>query len=208
MVFYPVRTLLDNGIDEILIISTPEDIGRYIQLLEDEFDASFTYRVQQKPGGIAHAVQLAEDFVDDTFAVILGDNIVLDDFHDEFRSFDEDDTPAKVFLKQVDEQARYGVATIEDDMITRIQEKPDVPMSEYAIIGLYLYTEEVFDRIETLEPSDRGELEITDVNKQYVDEGTLEYEIVDGDWFDAGTPEGMFKASKYVREQYGLSDGA
>ena len=208
MIFYPVRTLLDNGINEILVISTPADIGRYIQLLEDEFDASFTYRVQREPGGIAHAVQLAEDFVDDTFAVMLGDNIVLDDFHDEFNAFDEDETPAKVFLKQVDEPARYGVAAIEDDIITQIEEKPDVPMSEYAIIGLYLYNSEVFDRIEKLEPSDRGELEITDVNKQYVEDGTLEYEIVNGDWFDAGTPEGMFQASKYVREQHGLSDGA
>lgn len=206
MIFYPVRTLLENGIDEILIISTPEDIGRYIQLLEEEFDAMFTYRVQREPKGIAHAVQLAENFIDDKFAVMLGDNIVLDDFDDEFSAFDKDNTPAKIFLKQVDEPTRYGVAAIEDDIITRIEEKPDVPMSEYAIIGLYLYTSEVFNRIEKLEPSDRGELEITDVNKQYVKDGTLEYEIVNGEWFDAGTPEGMFQASEYVRKQYNSSD--
>jgi glucose-1-phosphate thymidylyltransferase len=208
MVFYPVRTLLENGIDEILVISTPADIGRYIQLLEDEFDASFTYRVQKEPGGIAHAVQLAEDFVDDAFAVVLGDNIVLDDFHEEFNTFEEGGTPAKIFLKQVDEPARYGVAAIEDGVITQIEEKPDVPISEYAIIGAYLYRAEVFDRIETLDPSDRGELEITDVNKQYVEDGTLEYEIVEGEWFDAGTPEGMHQASTYVRDKHGPSDGS
>lgn len=199
MIFYPVKTLLDNGVEEIMIISGPQHIGHYIQLLEDEFEeAEFTYRVQKEPKGIAHAVGLAEEFVDDRFAVILGDNILIGDFQHSFEDFEGDG--AQVFLKKVDHPARYGIAEVEGENVVGLEEKPDDPSSEYAVIGMYLFPGDVFDKIRDTEPSDRGEMEITDVNRKFMEEGRLAYEVVDQLWFDAGTPEGLFEATKYVRE--------
>jgi glucose-1-phosphate thymidylyltransferase len=157
--------------------------------------------VQSEPKGIAHAVDLAREFVDDTFAVVLGDNILFDDLSSEIQSFPESDSAAKVFLKAVDSPAAYGVASVSDDRVTEIKEKPDAPESDLAVIGLYLYTSDVFDRIENLEPSDRGEYEISDVNNQYAAEEALEYETIDAEWFDAGTPEGVYQASTSFRER-------
>mgnify|MGYP003835774979 CR=1 FL=1 len=201
MIFYPVNTLIESGVDDIMVISTPEDIGRYIQLLEDEFDADFSYRVQKEPGGIAHALRLAEDFVDESVAVMLGDNIVLEDLSGVFDSFERDETSAKIFLKEVSEASRYGIAELSEGEVTALKEKPDDPESNSAIIGLYLYTEEVFDVIPKLDPSDRGEYEITDVNDWFLEEGELSYEMIDSRWFDVGTPEGMFRASEYIRSR-------
>lgn len=199
MIFYPVRTLINNGIDEILLVSTPEDIGRYITLLEAEFDVDFTYRVQSEPGGIAHALRLAEDFTDDSIAVILGDNIVRDDLSASFESFEASGSGAQIFLKEINDPARYGVAEIEQGSVTRLVEKPDDPASQNAIIGLYLYHGDVFEKIEQIEPSDRGELEITDVNELYLDADDLDHELITGEWFDVGTPEGLYRASTAVR---------
>lgn len=200
MIYYPVKTLVEAGIDEVLVISNADHIGKYIQLLEDaSFDASFSYKVQTEPKGIAHAVSLAEDFVDDEFVVILGDNVLLVDFSESLDSFSREEGRAKVFLTEVDEPVAYGVASVEDGRVTRIVEKPTVPDSNLAVIGLYVYTREVFDVIDGIEPSDRGELEITAVNNQYAASGTLAYEIHEGAWFDAGTPEGLFRASRHVR---------
>ena len=201
VIYYPVKTLLQSGIDDIMVISTPEDIGRYIQLLEDDFDAEFRYRVQKEPKGIADALSLAEDFVDKTAAVMLGDNIVLDDLSDEFRDFENSNSKAKIFLKKVDKPSAYGIAELEDQEIIELREKPDSPQSNYAITGLYVYNAEVFDVIPTLEPSDRGELEITDLNQTFLDRDELNHEIIEPEWFDVGTPEGLFHASKHVREQ-------
>lgn len=200
MIFYPVKSLADNGIDDILVISDPENIGRYIQLLEDEFDnINFSYKVQKEPLGIAHGLNLAKDFVEETVAMVLGDNIVVDNLQESFEEFEESDSGAKVYLKEVDQPARYGVATVEGDRIKKIVEKPDSPDSKLAVAGIYLYEKDVFDKIEQIEPSDRGELEITDVNQMYIDEESMSYGKIDGFWFDAGTPEGLFKASKHVR---------
>lgn len=200
MIFYPVRTLIQSGINEIMVISTPEDIGRYIQLLEEEFDAQFSYRVQKEPEGIAHALSLAKDFVDTTVAVFLGDNIVIENLEKEFEAFEDGDAKAKIFLSEVSEPSRYGIAEVADDEIVSLNEKPNEPQSNNAVIGLYLYTADVFEMIPRLERSDRGEYEITDVNKQYLSEDNLDYAILDTEWFDVGTPEGMHKASQYVRE--------
>jgi glucose-1-phosphate thymidylyltransferase len=183
-----------------MIISTPEDIGRYIQLLEEDFEAEFRYRVQKKPNGIADALSLAEDFVDETAAVMLGDNIVLDDLSDEFRDFKNSTTKAKIFIKQVDQPSAYGIAELDDGEIIELREKPDNPQSSHAITGIYVYDSEVFDVIPTLEPSDRGELEITNLNRTFLDHDALDHEIIESDWFDVGTPEGLFHASKHVRE--------
>lgn len=201
LIYYPIKTLLNAGIEDILIISDPEYIGRYIELLEEDFeDVNFSYRVQNEPKGIAHAVSIAEDFVDDKFAVMLGDNIILGDLSGQIREFDKNDSKAKVFLKEVDQPARYGIAEVEDGRVVDMEEKPENPSSNKAVIGLYLYDKDVFSKIDEIEPSDRGEYEITDVNNLYVKEGKMKSGIVQNEWFDAGTPEGLFKASKYARE--------
>lgn len=203
MIYYPVNTLIEAGIDEILIISNAEHIGKYIELFENdednEFDADFSYRVQSEPKGIGHAVSLAEQFVDDEFVVILGDNIIREDLSDKISPL-ADDEDARIFLRQVSEPSAYGVASVDDDgHVTSLEEKPQNPTSNFAIIGLYVFNSGVFDVINGLTPSDRGEYEITDVNSHYLDEGTLQYEQIDGSWYDAGTPEGVFQASKDVR---------
>lgn len=201
MIFYPVRTLLKNGISEILVISAPEYIGGYIQLLEETFEnAEFSYKVQDKPAGIAHAIQLAERFVDGTFAVVLGDNIVMDDIREDITGFDDSDEDCMIFLKEVSDPSRYGVAEVEDDRVVDLKEKPDSPETNTAVIGLYLYTSDVFERIPELSKSDRGELEVTDLNRTYIEDDALGYSELDGQWFDVGTPDGLLKASNFVAE--------
>jgi len=183
-----------------MVISNPEDISRYIQLLENDFDADFRYREQKHPNGIADALSLAEDFVDETAVVILGDNIIFEDLSDELRDFESSMKKAKIFLKQVDEPSSYGIAMLDDERVVELREKPDNPNSNHAITGIYVYNSEVFDVISTLKPSDRGELEITNLNQTFLDRNELDHEIIDYDWFDVGTPERLFHASKYVRE--------
>jgi glucose-1-phosphate thymidylyltransferase len=201
VIYYPVKTLLQSGIDDIMVISTPEAIGRYIQLLEEDFDAEFRYRVQKEPKGIADALSLAEDFVDDKVAVMLGDNIILDNLESEFEAFSNEDANAKIFLKQVERPSRYGIAELDGGDVTRLSEKPDDPESNYAIIGLYLYQKEVFDVIPTLKPSDRGELEITDANRTFLNRDALTHSVIESQWFDVGTPEGLFRAAECIRSQ-------
>ena len=200
MIYYPVKTLTDAGIDDILVISNADHLGKYIELLEGEFEANFQYKVQSEPKGIAHAVSLAEAFVEDKFVVILGDNIVLDNISEKIKSFSED-SGAKIFITPVDDPSSYGIVSIDDDTVTKIEEKPTDPESNHAATGVYVYTSDVFEVISDLKPSDRGEYEITDVNQHYLEQGSLKYEVLEGEWFDAGTPEGLFKASKKVREQ-------
>lgn len=196
MIYHPVKTLIESGVDKILVISNAEHLGKYVQLLESEFDAEFQYKVQSESNGIAHAVSLAEDFVEDEFIVILGDNILVGDVTEEIKSFDGG---AKIFLSRVDNPTAYGIASVNDGKVTQLTEKPEAPESNLAAIGLYIYNSDVFDVISDIEPSDRGEYEITDVNKNYIDRGSLDYSVFDGDWFDAGTPEGLFKASERIR---------
>jgi glucose-1-phosphate thymidylyltransferase len=200
MIFYPLRTLLNNGIDEILVVSTPDDIGRYITLLEGEFEAEFTYRVQSEPKGIAHALSLAENFASGPLAVILGDNIIRDDLTEDFEKFEKSGNKAQIFLKEVEKTARYGIARLNEGEVTKLVEKPDNPESKKAVIGLYLYDPSVFDIINEIEPSDRGEYEITDVNAIYLRENELDHAFVGGEWFDVGTPEGLFSAAESVRD--------
>lgn len=202
MIYYPVKTLVKAGIEDVLVISNAEHIGKYIQLLEEaDFEASFSYKVQTEPKGIAHAVSLAEDFVDDEFVVILGDNVLLADFSDSLDSFSREQGRAKVYLTEVDEPVAYGVASVDNGKVTQIVEKPNSPDSNLAVIGLYVYTSEFFNVVEDIDPSDRGELEITDVNNRYASSEALTYEVHEGAWFDAGTPEGLFQASRHVREE-------
>lgn len=202
VIHYPVRTLLDAGIEEILVVSNADHIGKYMELLEMEFDANFSYAVQSEPKGIAHGLGLAEEFADgEPVALILGDNLLLGDLSQAIRSFEVDPAGARVFVTPVEEPSAYGIATIENDRVVKLQEKPDSADSNRAVIGLYLYENDVFDRIDELTPSDRGEYEITDLNRLYMRDGSLAYSEFDGEWFDVGTPEGLFEASQCVRRQ-------
>lgn len=205
MIYYPVNTLINAGVDEILVISNAEHIGKYIELFENdddnEFDADFSYKVQSNPEGIAHAVSLAEQFVgDDEFVVILGDNIILEDMEEKLSPLQAEED-ARIFLHQVSEPSAYGVASVDDQgRVTDLEEKPQDPTSNFAVIGLYIFNPGVFDVIDGLTPSSRGEYEITDVNRHYLNNGTLHYEQIEGSWYDAGTPEGVFRASTDVRD--------
>lgn len=201
MIFYPVRTLINNGVSDILVISTPEHIGGYIQLLESEFEANFSYKVQEEPAGIAHALQLAEDFVSQEFAVILGDNIVIDDISEDIDEFTESEKGSMIFLKSVSQPSRYGVAETDAGAIRDIKEKPESPQTNLAVVGLYFYTPDVFEKIPKLSKSDRGELEITDLNRMYIQEDDIEFRKLEGEWFDVGTPDGLLNASKFMKEQ-------
>lgn len=203
MIYSPLNTLINAGVDEILVISNAEHIGKYIELFENDennkFDVDFSYKVQSEPKGIAHAVSLAEQFVDDEFVVILGDNIILEDLSDKISPL-EDNEDARIFLREVSKPSAYGVADVDKEgRVTGLEEKPSDPRSNFAVIGLYIFNSGVFDIIDSLTPSDRGEYEITDVNQHYLEQGSLRYEQIDGSWYDAGTPEGVFQASKDVR---------
>ncbi|MGB9643262.1 MAG: sugar phosphate nucleotidyltransferase, partial [Candidatus Ratteibacteria bacterium] len=162
------------------------------------------YAYQEGEKGIAHALALAEHFAaGEKIVVILGDNIIEKDISKEVKIFSKQKTGARIILKEVDEPQRFGVAEIRDGKIVKIIEKPTVPPSRYAVIGIYMYDNQVFDFIKTLKPSARGELEITDVNNMYIERGQMTYGILDGWWTDAGTFESLLKANILVAKQRG-----
>lgn len=199
MIYYPLQTLIEAGIDDIMIVSGRGHAGHFLELLGSgsEFGVHLTYEIQEDAGGIAQALGLAEDFADnEPVTVILGDNIFQDKVHNEVKSFE---SGAKIFLKAVQDANRFGVAEIERDRIVSIEEKPHVPKSNLAVTGLYIYDSMVFDIIRTLKPSARGELEITDVNNEYIRIGKMSYSLLSGFWSDAGTFESLFRASELVR---------
>jgi len=203
MIYYPLKTLAKAGLKDIIIISGPGHAGHFLNLLGSgrEFGVRLTYEIQEEAGGIAQALGLAEDFSDnDKIAVILGDNIYTDNFSAEIQNFARNQEGAMIFLKEVEDPERFGVATVEGDKIIKIEEKPKNPESRYAVTGLYLYDSEVFKIIKTLKPSERGELEITDVNNHYLKAGKLRYSVVKGEWTDAGTFKSLFRANKIARE--------
>lgn len=200
MVYYPINNLVEAGVNEIMIITGKEHAGAFIDLLGDgrNFNASFTYRVQEEAGGIAHALDLCESFVgDNSVMVALGDNIFEKKFYFDEPYFDNDG--AKIFIKKVPDPERFGVAIIDGDKISGIIEKPKDNISDFAVTGLYIYDNKVFDIIKNLKPSDRGELEITDLNNWYIDNNKMKYEILHGFWQDCGTPDGLLKASNFIK---------
>ncbi|MEK9152988.1 MAG: sugar phosphate nucleotidyltransferase, partial [Patescibacteria group bacterium] len=204
MIYYPLGTLVHAGIKEILIVSGKGHAGHFLELLGDgrDFGVKLSYTVQEDPGGIAQALGLAEDFADEgRIVVILGDNIVEDDIKDYIDNFEKQDKGAKLFLKEVPDPERFGVAEVRDGKIISIEEKPKQPKSNFAAIGIYMYDDKVFDVIKTLKPSVRGELEITDVNNFYVNQGIATYEILKGFWSDAGKFESLARASDFVRRK-------
>lgn len=200
MIYYPLQTLIDAGIKEIMIVSGRGHAGHFLELLGSgtEFGVHLTYEIQEEAGGIAQALGLAEDFSDnESVVVILGDNIFQENVEKAVSSFKEG---AMIFLKEVPDAKRFGVAEIKGKSIISIKEKPAAPKSNLAVTGLYVYDPGVFNIIQTLRPSGRGELEITDVNNEYIRKGGMRYSMLSGYWSDAGTFESLFRASELVRK--------
>jgi glucose-1-phosphate thymidylyltransferase len=210
MIYYPIQTLLDAGLSEILIVTGGEHAGDFLKLLGNGKhlglrDLHYTY--QEGEGGIAEALLLAEDFADGgKVCVILGDNIIERDIRRPVGEFFTQPTGAKVLLKEVPDPGRFGVPRIENDRIVQIIEKPADPPSQYAVIGIYMYDRDVFDMCRGLTPSERGELEITDVNNMYLERGDLTHGILDGWWTDAGTFGSLHRASCLIAQSRAGSD--
>lgn len=201
MIYYPLQTLRTMGIQDALIVTGGNSSGDFLQLLGNgsEFGLNLYYAYQVGEGGIADALKLAESFVQDKFVVILGDNIVSGSLHNFATNFKCQPAGAKVLLKAVDDPQRFGVATVENGKVTSIIEKPSDPVSPYAVTGIYAYDMQVFSFIRQLKPSDRGELEITDVNNYYLNKGQLTFDYLEGYWSDAGTFDSLATASAYMR---------
>lgn len=202
MIFYPLETLVKAGITEILIIVAPERAGDFLNLLGSgrQFGCKFTYEIQDKPEGLAQAFRIGENFIgDDSVALILGDNLFEDDFTEAVQSFQKG---ARVFAQQVEDPERYGVVEFDsNNKAISIVEKPKEPRSNYCVTGFYIYDNSVVEKARVLEPSPRGELEITDLNMKYLEEGTLDVAFVKGKWLDTGTFEAMFEAIEFAREK-------
>jgi glucose-1-phosphate thymidylyltransferase len=202
MIYYPIETLVNAGIRDIMVVTGGKNAGDFLRLLASgkEFGLShLNYAYQEGEGGIAEALSLVEHFADEhRVCVILGDNIIEGNICDAVRGFLEQPAGAKVLLKEVDDASRFGVAELREGRVVGIEEKPRRPKSRYAVTGIYMYDHTVFDKIRGLKPSARGELEITDVNNQFIAEGTLTYDILSGWWTDAGTFESLRRATNLV----------
>jgi glucose-1-phosphate thymidylyltransferase len=193
---------VDAGIKNILIVTGGNSAGDFLKLLGNgkEFGLKhINYTYQEGEGGIADALSLAEHFVGNgKFVVILGDNIIEESIKDEVKIFSKQEEGARIILKEVERPERFGVAEIKNSKIVKIVEKPKVPHSNFAVTGIYMYDSYAFDIIKTLKPSERGELEITDVNNRYIKKGTLTYGMLKGWWTDAGTFESLIRANNLV----------
>lgn len=205
MVYYPIQTLVDAGIRDILLVTGGTNAGDFLRLLgngEDFGLRHLDYTYQRGEGGIADALSLAEHFAaGEPFVVILGDNIIEKSIRPYVDRFATQGASAKVLLKEVEDPWRFGVAVLQGERILRIEEKPKDPPSAYAVTGVYMYDASVFEVIRTLRPSQRGELEITDVNNVYINQGRMAYDVLEGWWTDAGHPESLFRAATLVRQR-------
>lgn len=208
MIFYPIQTLVDAGVTEIMLVTGGNNAGDFLRLIGngEEFGLrQMNYAYQKTEGGIADALKLAQHFVgDDRVIVILGDNFIQGSIRQAVEDFKKQPGGAKIFLKEVSNPQEFGVVELEGDKVVRIIEKPDTPPSNLAVIGIYLYENDVFDICETLKPSGRGELEITDVNNEYVRRGTMTYEILEGWWADCGSFEALFRSNMLVARERGV----
>ena len=209
MIYYPIQTLVDAGIGEILIVTGGKNAGDFLRLLANGKQFGVThidYTYQEGEGGIADALALAEHFADgQKICVILGDNIIETSIREAVDGFRAQERGARILLKEVADAERFGVAEISGDKIAGIEEKPKVPKSNYAVTGIYMYDATVFDKVRTLVPSKRGELEITDVNNAYIEEGTLAFSWLQGWWTDAGTFESLLRAGNLVAQSKGAA---
>ena len=202
MIYYPIELMVDAGIRDILIVTGGKNAGEFLRLLGNgkEFGLNhINYTYQEGEGGIAAALSLAEFFADkNPICVILGDNIVEGSISRYVKNFQKQELGARILLKEVSDPQRFGVAEIRGNQIVRIDEKPAHPASKYAVTGIYMFDASVFEIIKTLRPSGRGELEITDVNNCYIEQGRMQYDVLDGWWTDAGTFESLLRASNLV----------
>ncbi|KKO54277.1 sugar phosphate nucleotidyltransferase [Paenibacillus sp. DMB20] len=199
MICHGIEKLRNAGIVDILLVISKQSAGLYTELLGGgkEWGVHLTYKVQEEAGGIAQALSLAEPFMEpnEKFVVLLGDNLFEDPLTTYVQFFRKQAEGARVLLKQVHDPRRYGVPILEGDKIIKIEEKPAEPKSDYCVTGIYMYDTAVFDKIRSIKPSDRGELEITDVNNVYASEGQLAYDVLAGWWTDAGTFQSLHQAS-------------
>jgi glucose-1-phosphate thymidylyltransferase len=207
MIFYPIQTLVDAGIKDILIVTGGNHAGEFLRLLGNGKDFGLkhiNYAYQEGEGGIAEALKLAEHFADgEKIVVILGDNIIEKGIKKAVDDFRKQPKGAKIMLKKVEDPQRFGVAEFKGKKIVSIEEKPKNPKSDYAVTGIYMYDAKVFDMAKKLKPSKRGELEITDVNNEYIKRGELTYDILDGWWTDSGTFDSLLRANILVAKKAG-----
>lgn len=204
MIYYPIETLVNAGIKEILIVTGGNHAGEFMRLLGNgqQFGVChLNYTYQEGEGGIAEALRLAEHFVGgEKIAVILGDNIIEKGIQKQVVKFRAQKKGARILIKKADDPERFGVAEIRNGKVISIQEKPKKPLSDYIVTGIYMYDNQVFDIIKTLRPSGRGELEITDVNNAYIKMKQLTYDILDGWWTDSGTFDSLLNANNLVSD--------
>lgn len=204
MICYPIQMLVDAGIRDILIVTGGKNAGDFLRLLANGKQFGLThidYTYQEGEGGIADALGLAEHFADGhEICVVLGDNIIEGNIRNAVDDFRRQERGAKILLKEVPDAERFGVAEIAGNRIVGIEEKPREPKSDYAVTGIYMYDASVFEKIKTLVPSSRGELEITDVNNAYIREGTMTFAYLDGWWTDAGTFDSLLRAGNLVAQ--------
>src|ERR671926_1055630 len=204
MVYYPIQTLVDAGIRDIMIVTGGNSAGDFLRLLKNGKDFGLkhlNYTYQEGEGGIAAALSLCEDFADsEPVCVVLGDNVIERNIAAAVRAYREQGRGAKILLKKVPDPQRFGVPELDGRKVVRIEEKPANPPSPYAVIGVYMYDADVFEIIKRLKPSGRGELEITDVNNAYIERGEMTWDELEGWWTDAGTFESLLRASNLVAE--------
>lgn len=202
MIYYPIETLVNAGIEDIMIVTGGNSAGDFLRLLGNgkAFGLKhLNYTYQEGEGGIADALSLAEHFAaGEPICVVLGDNIIEGNIRDAVKAFRHQGSGAKILLKKVPDPQRFGVPELAGDRVLRIEEKPAEPKSEFAVIGVYMYDGTVFDIVKTLKPSDRGELEITDVNNAYIERGEMTWEELNGWWTDAGTFDSLILAGNLV----------
>lgn len=204
MIFYPLNTLIKAGIKDVLIIVSPEHSGSYLNLLGSLFDKSginISFRVQRSPRGLSDAYLLAEDFLDNEPSVlVLGDNIFEDDFTEAIQTFEKG---GRIFALQVADPERFGVVEFhpENKKVISIEEKPENPKSNYAIPGIYIFDGQASEIAKTLTPSSRGELEIVDMHKAYLEKDMLDVRVLEGAWFDTGTHDSLLEASVFAKEK-------
>ena len=202
MIYYPIETLVNAGIKDIMIVTGGRKSGDFLSLLGNGSDFGLkhlNYTYQEGEGGIAEALGLCAHWASgDPICVILGDNLIERNIKKAVDDFAAQDRGAKIMLKEVHDPERFGVATLDGNSVIKIVEKPSVPETNLAVIGIYLYDHRVFDIIQTLKPSERGELEITDVNNWYIEDGSMTYEVLSGWWTDAGTFQSLHRSACLV----------
>lgn len=203
MIFNSVKQLVSAGVEDIMVVTSKEHMGEIVRLLGSgkDFGCDFTFKVQEKALGIANALLLTENFAQgEKIVVILGDNIATYSIKKYVNKYKAQERGAKVLLRRVDDPERYGIAALDELKIIEIEEKPLYPKSAFAVIGIYMYDQQVFDIIKKIKPSSSGEYEITEVNNYYIKKNELTYDILDGLWTDAGTFESLAYANSILLE--------